>query len=66
MVGVSVTDYLISRKLACAKGLLEGGADATEACFASGFHDISYFIKKFREQTGVTPLFYRRNIGNTL
>lgn len=61
-----MTDYLISRKLACAKGFLEGGADATEACFVSGFHDISNFIKKFREQTGVTPLFYRRNIVNTL
>ncbi len=63
-VGVSVTEYLISRKLARAKGLLEGGADVTEACFASGFHDISYFIKKFREQTGVTPFRYKKFTGN--
>lgn len=52
-----MTDYLISRKLACAKGLLEGGADVTEACFASGFHDISYFIKKIQRADGRDAAF---------
>ena len=59
-VGVSVTDYLTARKIAAARALLEQGADVTETCYASGFHDCSYFINKFKACTGMTPLAYQK------
>lgn len=61
IVGVSVTEYLNFRKIALAKQLLEQGTGVTEACYGSGFHDCSYFIRQFRAHTGATPNRYRKN-----
>ncbi|MEO3403534.1 AraC family transcriptional regulator [Mucilaginibacter sp. CAU 1740] len=32
-----------------------------QVCFESGFNNISYFNRRFKKQTGVSPLFYQKN-----
>lgn len=32
-----------------------------QVCFESGFNNISYFNRRFKRQTGVSPLFYQKN-----
>ena len=31
-----------------------------EVAYQSGFQDPGYFTKKFRQQTGITPIAYRK------
>ena len=38
--------------------------DIETVAWQSGFNSVSYFIKLFREHTGVTPLNYRRSQAN--
>jgi len=58
-IGFSPYQFLISKKISCAKILLRNGANVTEACFESGFNDYSYFISLFRKVEGQTPLKYK-------
>ncbi len=58
--------YLLERKMSNAKLLLQNGAPVTEACFNSGFTDCSKFIKRFKEQNGLTPLNYKTNHSEKL
>jgi AraC-like DNA-binding protein len=55
----TTTEYLNRLRIAHAKELLLAGRSATEACYASGFNSYTYFITKFKEETGVTPARYR-------
>lgn len=57
-IGVNINSYIRVRRVALAKRLLDDGASVTDACFDSGFHDCSYFIKCFKRYIGVTPLKY--------
>jgi methylphosphotriester-DNA--protein-cysteine methyltransferase len=59
-IGVTVREYLRIRKVGLAKQLLDGGASVTFACYESGFGDCSYFIKCFKQYTGLTPLQYKQ------
>lgn len=61
--GVSPMAYLNDYRLAKAADLLAGTEqNVTEICFACGFADTSYFVKRFREKFGVSPLRYRKNL----
>ena len=59
-MGVSIFEYILSRRLDLAKQLLAGSdmpvSEISERCGFSGF---SYFSKIFRETEGVTPRQYR-------
>lgn len=59
-LNTTVSDYLLDKKLTHSKKLLEGGASVTDACFSSGFHNMSSFIRNFREYAGVLPSVYRK------
>ena len=59
-LNTTVSDYLLDKKLAHSKRLLEDGANVTDACFSSGFHNMSSFIRNFRDYTGVLPSVYRK------
>ncbi len=62
--GVSPVAYLNDYRLAKAAGLLAGTEqNVTEICFACGFADTSYFVKRFREKYGVPPLKYRKSLA---
>lgn len=47
--------YLSGVRLRCAARLLRDGASVTEACFASGFENLSHFIRMFSRRFGSTP-----------
>ncbi len=59
--GIAMNAYIRARKIAHAKKLLDAGQTVTYACYESGFGDCSYFIKCFKNQTGMTPHKYQKS-----
>lgn len=58
--GVSPIQYINNLKLIRAKELLESNMyTVREVCFLSGFSDESYFSRKFKESTGMSPSEYK-------
>lgn len=53
--GVTLTNYLLIRKIAEAKKCLYLGASVKEACYLSGFRDYSNFIRTFKKIEGYPP-----------
>lgn len=51
----SIFQYIVVKRVALAKELLLRGHTVAEACYLSGFHDYSNFIRTFRKTTGYTP-----------
>ncbi len=59
-LNTTVSDYLLDKKLSHSKRMLEEGASVTDACYASGFRNMSSFIRNFRDYAGVLPSVYRK------
>lgn len=58
--GLTPVEYLNAKKMERAKMLLRNPRlSIAEVAYQSGFRDSGYFIRKFREQTGLTPGRYR-------
>jgi AraC family transcriptional regulator len=60
LTGVPPHQYLIRRRLRAALDALGSGATVTDACFASGFSNLSHFIRMFRARYGVSPSNFDR------
>ena len=59
--GVKFMDYLTGMRVEKAKELLTGSnLKIKEVCERLGYSNINYFIKVFKDATGVTPGDYRR------
>lgn len=54
-LGLSPMEYVIRQRLAKAKELLLATRSVKESCFASGFADVNYFVRLFRNREGMTP-----------
>jgi AraC-like DNA-binding protein/quercetin dioxygenase-like cupin family protein len=55
-------DYLVSYRVEkAARKLLSTDMSVTEVAYATGFNDLSYFIKTFKKLKGSTPTSYRKN-----
>ena len=55
-------DYLNAYRIDAACRMLKvSGCTVTEAAFANGFNDLSYFVKTFKRYKGITPKQYRRS-----
>ena len=66
MTGKSFTEHLLDTRLSYAqKKLLSDDASVSEIAATCGFEYVSYFIKRFRQKYGVTPLEYRKMYRNT-
>ena len=52
--------YLVQRRVARAKALLEDGVSPAQAGVAAGFFDQSHFANAFRRTYGMTPRGYQR------
>ncbi len=64
-VGMSVFDYILSRRLAMAQRYLaESEMSISEIAEASGFASCTYFSKVFRECEGMTPGEFRKKNKN--
>lgn len=58
-MGISFKRYLNLKRVEAAKALISGGEhNVTEACYAVGFNDASYFTRVFREMDGSSPKNY--------
>ncbi len=53
--GMTIKEYLIKRRIAEAKKMLQQGFSVKKACFGSGFNDYSNFIKSFKKLEGHSP-----------
>lgn len=63
MTGKTPIDYLNYYRCECAAGMLAAGNQSmTDIAYACGFHDVSYFIKTFKKNKGVTPGLFRARI----
>lgn len=60
VAGVSPAEYTEKMRIARAKELLtDGSCDISEIAFKCGFSEHSYFSKRFKKYTGVTPTAYK-------
>ena len=60
-MGMSLNDYVITKRINYAKELLRYTNDSVESiAYQSGIPNISYFIRQFRNKTDRTPLQYRK------
>lgn len=60
--GISAKQYLIDRLIIEARRLLQySEAPVTEIAWQLGFGDSSYFVRLFRNETGVSPLAFRKS-----
>lgn len=63
MTGKTPIDYLNYYRCEQAAAMLaEGTRTLADIAYACGFHDVSYFIKIFKKNKGVTPGLYRARI----
>ncbi|MCD6150434.1 MAG: helix-turn-helix domain-containing protein [Deltaproteobacteria bacterium] len=61
--GRSFSGHLNRKRIEVAKSLMEyHDMNITEACFAVGFNDLSYFSRVFRKLEGITPSVYLRDL----
>lgn len=59
--GMTVMEYILKTRIVMAKNmLLKEDISVTEISNRCGFSSISYFSRIFKEETGVTPLNYRK------
>ncbi len=65
-VGLTLHQYIRKKRLIAAKLLLLDGASVREAFEASGFGDLSNFLKGFQREFGKTPKQFRREKGPAL
>ncbi len=60
MMNMTITEYLLEYRLSKAAELLEtSGLSISEIAWKTGFCDVSYFVKRFKEKTGITSSTYR-------
>jgi len=59
---VTMHQYILRRRVERARLELSRGTTVTEAAFASGFGNLSHFIRIFRQKTGVSPKEFQRRI----
>jgi AraC-type DNA-binding domain-containing proteins len=63
----TISDFLLARRLSAATEMLTSSDDpVTEIAYSCGFGSTSYFIEKFRTESGCTPLAYRKKFYNKI
>ena len=62
-IGVTPSEYIFGARMKKARYLLESSDNSIDAIAARcGFSSTAYFIKRFREQNGMTPKKYRGEV----
>ena len=60
MAGITIFDYINVLRCKEARRMLQEGASVSEAAFATGFENLSYFSRCFKRHIGNLPSFYTR------
>ena len=55
LIGLPPHKYLVRLRLQYARTLLQSGMSVTETCYASGFNNLSHFVRTFRRRFGYVP-----------
>lgn len=58
--GLTITQYIINKRISLATGYLSEGKKPHEACILSGFNDYANFCRTFTKNVGCAPSKYRR------
>lgn len=62
--GLSVGEFLTEQKLNySANLLLSSNLAVIDICYESGFQNLSWFYRKFKEKFSITPYQFRKNMG---
>jgi len=61
LAGIPPHRYLLRIRLNQAASRLLDGTSVTEACFQSGFSNLSHFVRTFQRHFGVSPAQFRRS-----
>lgn len=62
--GVSPVDMIIKERIKLAKKLLlEENRSVSEACYLSGFNNMSHFFRLFRKEEGLTPKNFKEQLA---
>ena len=56
----TVSEYIKARRISYCRDLIEQGCSISQACYQSGFENMSTFIRSFRGIAGMTPSEYRK------
>lgn len=60
-MGMTVMEYILKTRIALAKDILaKEGISVSEVSSRCGFSSISYFCRVFKQETGLSPLNFRR------
>lgn len=62
-VGVSLWDYVITRRLIYCHELLEQNVSVKSAAYRAGFHNYSNFYRLYKKHMGITPQAYKRSLA---
>jgi AraC-like DNA-binding protein len=57
---ITLSDYLMQRRVAESTKLLLDGSSVADACYSVGFHSVSSYINAFRRITGCLPSEYKK------
>jgi len=57
----TVCEYIKARRISYCQRLLEQGCSISDACYRSGFDNMSTFIRAFHGTVGMTPSAYRKS-----
>lgn len=58
---LTYTDFVNQYRITYAKKLLLQDRNVTEACYESGFENLSYFNRAFKKISGVSPSVFKKN-----
>ena len=58
--GITLKQYILTKKLTLAKQFLENGLSVTETAEACGFNDYTNFIRTFKNHVGCSPAKWRK------
>lgn len=61
VLGCTTTEYLCRLRIGHAKTMLLDGHSVTETCYACGFNSYTYFIARFKKETGCSPAKFRES-----
>ncbi|WP_312431465.1 AraC family transcriptional regulator [Lacrimispora sp.] len=58
-MGISLSEYIMQRRIDMAKHLIDNGSPLTKACMDAGFCDYANFSRSFKAQQGCSPKKYQ-------
>ena len=61
--GITFTEFVNQFRISQSRKLLLQQRTVTEACYASGFDNLSYYTRTFRKVTGEAPSQFRKKFS---